>query len=57
MFLQDIIEAIEKIQQYTKGMSYEAYTNNPVVIDATILNIITLGEAAKKIPRGQNLKR
>ena len=32
-------------------MNHEAFVNNQLVIDATILNIITLGEAARKIPK------
>jgi len=50
LYLQDILEAIEKIQTYTKGMDFETFRANALVIDGVVRNLEIIGEAAKKIP-------
>lgn len=50
LFLQDIIEACEKILRYTSGMDFEAFTQNDMVYDAVLRNLEIIGEAAKKMP-------
>lgn len=50
LFLQDIIEACEKILRYTSGLDFEAFTQNDMVYDAVLRNLEIIGEAAKKMP-------
>jgi len=48
--LQDIIESIGKIQDYTKEYSLTKFYNDPKTIDAVIRNLQIIGEAARRIP-------
>jgi uncharacterized protein with HEPN domain len=34
LFLEDILEAIEKVKRYTTGMSFEEFEDNELVVDA-----------------------
>ncbi|NCS87452.1 MAG: hypothetical protein AUK34_05875 [Ignavibacteria bacterium CG2_30_36_16] len=45
----DIIESINKIETYTKGMNFEDFSYNSLVIDAVVRNIEIIGEASKNI--------
>lgn len=48
--IEDILESIQKIQKYTRGMSFREFEENGMVIDAVIRNFGIIGEAAKHIP-------
>ncbi|EGL84288.1 protein of unknown function DUF86 [Caldalkalibacillus thermarum TA2.A1] len=50
MFLEDILKCIDKIEEYTKGMDFEKFRNNQLVIDAVIRNLEVIGEASKYVP-------
>lgn len=50
IYLDDILECIGKIQDYTQDMSYESFRENVLVIDGVVRNLEIIGEAAKKIP-------
>ena len=50
LFLDDILEAIEKIDAYKKGYSYQKFTSNSMMVDAILRNLEIIGEATKKIP-------
>jgi uncharacterized protein with HEPN domain len=50
IYLDDIIEAIEKIQNYVEGMSFEIFYSDPRTIDAINRNLGIIGEAANRIP-------
>ena len=41
---------MQKIQQYTAGMSYSEFAADPKTQDAVIRNFITIGEAANHVP-------
>jgi len=41
----DIIESINKIEEYTKEHSFEDFSINSLVIDAVVRNIEVIGEA------------
>jgi uncharacterized protein with HEPN domain len=47
----DIVEAINKIEEYTKNLSFEDFSINSLVIDAVVRNIEIIGEASKNIPQ------
>lgn len=50
LYLEDIIESSERIQKYTKGMTYEKFASDNLVGDAVVRNLEIIGEAAKNIP-------
>ena len=50
VYLDDILESIEKIERYTKTLSYKQFSDNELVIDAVIRNLAIIGEAVKKLP-------
>jgi len=50
LYLKDIIEAIEKVQKYTKGLSFEDFSDDMMMTDAVVRNFEIIGEAAKNIP-------
>ena len=39
LFLTDIIEAIRKIENYTKGMDFEKFTADEKTFDAVLRNL------------------
>ena len=50
LLLNDIIESIDRIEQYTKGMSFDAFSNDQKSIDAVVRNLEIIGEAANRLP-------
>ena len=50
VFLEDIIDAIQKIHVYTTGLSFEELKNDSKTLDAVIRNLEVIGEAIKNIP-------
>lgn len=48
--IQDILDAIAEIQSFTRGMDYEAFSNDARTIKAVELDLIVIGEAANQIP-------
>ena len=48
-YLQDILDSISKIEEYTKNLSSEEFFNNPMVIDAVVRNLEIIGEATKNL--------
>ncbi|MFD1599208.1 HepT-like ribonuclease domain-containing protein [Halobellus rarus] len=49
-YLDDILEAVEKIERYTSEMGYEEFVEDPKTIDAVLRNFEVIGEAAKNVP-------
>jgi uncharacterized protein with HEPN domain len=49
-YLDDIIEAGEKIERFTDGMSYEEFIEDQKTVDAVLRNFEVIGEAAKNVP-------
>jgi uncharacterized protein with HEPN domain len=50
LFMEDILSAIEKIERYTKGLTFEEFSNNDMAADAIVRNFEVIGEAAKNVP-------
>lgn len=50
VFLEDILEAINKIHRYTAGLSQEAFRKDEKTLDAVVRNLEVIGEAVKKLP-------
>jgi uncharacterized protein with HEPN domain len=52
LYLRDILEAIERIESYVEGKTFEQFAKNTLVIDAVVRNFEIIGEATKHIPAG-----
>ncbi len=50
IFLLDILECIEKIEEYTADVDKEKFLEETWIQDATLRRIEIIGEAAKNIP-------
>ena len=50
LYLDDILEAVTKIERYTRGMSFEKLKKDSLVLDGIARNLEIIGEAAKNIP-------
>ena len=50
VYLEDILQAITKIRQYTAGLSPAAFAGDAKTLDAVVRNLEGIGEAAKTIP-------
>lgn len=50
MYIDDILESMNKIQKYISGLEYEEFTQKNMVIDAVIRNLEIIGEASKYVP-------
>lgn len=48
--IDDNLEAIATIQDYTVGMDLQAFLANPMAVDASAHNAMILGEAARHVP-------
>lgn len=48
--VEDMLEAMEKIERYVTGLSYETVAKNRVLVDEVMGNLETLGEATENIP-------
>ena len=48
--IRDILTCIRNIQGFTRGMSLEAFEENPMAVRAVAFEFVTMGEAARAIP-------
>lgn len=49
-YIQDIVEAIEDIENFIRGMTYTNFINDRKTFNAVVRSIEIIGEAAKNIP-------
>jgi uncharacterized protein with HEPN domain len=52
VYLEDVLEAVEKIREYTEEVSREAFEENTEKQDAVFRRLEIIGEAVKNIPAG-----
>jgi uncharacterized protein with HEPN domain len=50
LYIEDILQAMDKIKRYVEGLTYEAFAKNEMVEDAVIRNLEIIGEASKSVP-------
>ncbi len=50
VYLNDVLNAIKKIENYTKEINFEEFVNDNLIQDAVIRNLEIIGEATKNIP-------
>lgn len=51
VYLDDILEAVAKICDYTSGLNLEGLKNDSKTLDAVVRNLEIIGEAAKNVPQ------
>lgn len=50
LYVQDIIEYIERVEVYTEGYDFELFLEDRKTCDSVLRCLEVIGEAAKKIP-------
>jgi uncharacterized protein with HEPN domain len=50
-YLRDILDAVEKIQRFTQGMTFAQFASDDKTVFAAIRGLEIIGEAAKRLPR------
>ena len=48
--LRHILDAIQRIEEYTHGMGYDDLHRDQKTIDAVVRDFLTVGEAARLVP-------
>ena len=48
--IEDILQAIGRIQRYTRGFTFDVFNSDDLRVDAVIRNLSIIGEAARYIP-------
>jgi uncharacterized protein with HEPN domain len=56
VYLEDILEAIARIQRYTEGLSRDAFADDERTVDAIVRNLEVIGEAVKQLPAEVRLR-
>jgi uncharacterized protein with HEPN domain len=48
--VQDIVNAVNSIEQHTAKMTYEEFAANEIVVKSVLYDFIIIGEASRNIP-------
>lgn len=56
LYLANILSSIEKIQNYTRSITYDELIEDGRTLDAVIHNFYIIGEATKQIPETIRIK-
>ncbi len=51
-YVKDILDSIEKIENFTAAMTYDQFLEDAKTQDAVIRNLEVIGEAVKNVPEG-----
>jgi uncharacterized protein with HEPN domain len=51
LLLKDILTALDSIDSYINGMSFEAFVVDDKTVNAVIYNFLVIGEAVKRLPQ------
>ena len=50
LYLDDLIESAERIQQFLQGRPAEAFASDRMLFDAVMFNLQVIGQAVKNLP-------
>jgi uncharacterized protein with HEPN domain len=50
LLLNDIRQSIDRIEQYIKNLSFDAFSDDQKSVDAVVRNLEIMGEAARRLP-------
>jgi len=56
LFVEDILESVEKIEEYVKDMTLDDFKQDRKTIDAVVRNFEIIGEASRYIPDDIKIK-
>lgn len=56
MFVRDIWDSINKVEQFVEGLSFEDFVNDDKTVSAVIRKLEIIGEATKNIPSSTKQK-
>ena len=48
--MKDIVDCINKIEEYTNVFDFEDFKKSPITIDASVRNLEIIGEAISQLP-------
>ncbi len=48
--IEDVLQAISKIEQYIAGMTFETFCTDDRTVDAVVRNLEIIGEASRNVP-------
>ena len=51
LFVMEIMESINKIEEYIEGLNYEQFVRDEKTKDAVVRNLEIIGESANQIPK------
>lgn len=57
VYLQDILDSIQKIEEYINKLPYQDFCKSTLVQDAVLRNFEVIGESTKRLGRGFIAKR
>jgi len=55
-YLQDILDSINDVESFVRGMGFEEFKRDRKTINAVVRSIEVFGEASKRIPRSLKAK-
>jgi uncharacterized protein with HEPN domain len=55
-FIQKILEDIQKVETYINGVSFENYSQDDRLIDATMFRLVQIAENIKNLSSGTKIK-
>ena len=50
LWAEDILQALERIREYTRDMDRDGFLRDHKTVDAVLRNLILIGEASRKMP-------
>jgi len=50
-YINDILEAINRIESYTTNLSFDGFSKSRLYQDAIVRNLEIIGEAVKRLPK------
>jgi len=56
LYLEDILDAIQKIERYVQGFTFQEFRESDLQVDAVLYNLEIIGEAVKHIPESVRAK-
>ncbi|MFB0503709.1 MAG: DUF86 domain-containing protein [Candidatus Bathyarchaeia archaeon] len=56
VYIDDILEALRKIERYTEGYNFETFSQDDKTVDAVVRNFEVIGEAARRLPEQERKK-
>ena len=50
LLVEDILDCVERIEQYVGNLQLDAFKASQITVDATVRNLEVIGEASRNIP-------